>query len=112
MPSGGEGKRSKRPFNSHLKGPAASRMRVRGCVYHVRLRQLTHSISYQVVCSARCGPVVAAVVVRVQKRARDGDDGKASQGRVVRACRGAEAGRASTPHQDGGGGILSGSGAV
>ena len=56
--------------------------------------------------------VMAAEVVRVQKRVRDGDDDEASRGRVVRVRRGVEAGGASTPHQDGGGGILSGSGAV
>jgi hypothetical protein len=56
--------------------------------------------------------VMAVEVVRVQKRVRDGDDDEASRGRVVRVRRGAEAGGASTPHQDGGGGILSGSGAV
>jgi hypothetical protein len=56
--------------------------------------------------------VMAAEVVRVQKRVCDGDDDDTSRGRVVRVRRGVEAGGASTPHQDGGGGILSGSGAV
>ena len=51
--------------------------------------------------------VMAVEVVRVQKRVRDGDDDEASRGRVVRVRRGVEAGGASTPHQDGGGGILS-----
>jgi hypothetical protein len=56
--------------------------------------------------------VVATAVVRERKRARGDGDDDASQGRSVRARRVTEAGGAPTPHQDGGGGILSGSGAV
>jgi hypothetical protein len=56
--------------------------------------------------------VVATAVVCERKRARDGDDEDgACQSRVVRARRVVEAGGAPTPHH-GGGGILSGSGAV
>jgi hypothetical protein len=117
-PGAGECRGRVRPRGAGDDGGGARRVRARACVVatavaRVRVRERADDDDEADAAHARkrvC--VVATAVVRERKRARGDGDDDASQGRSVRARRVTEAGGAPTPHQDGGGGILSGSGAV